>query len=268
MKYREFELGLSGVYSVVNGVKKYSLIIKRDKRVVYESSHEYEDEKTAFLFGEKLIKEIIKSGKDLNSVSQLDFEKSEYKIKSERKEINSYDKAKAKIKKCDKGNAIALFAILVINIVLIINMFISAIDSNSIIFSILSCSMSIIFVFVSYLNGFIYAEKGTTLSKRSKKVLSFAWLFQLFFGKGPALSAELLDSEKLYYKNWNPSSSILFICFEIVLGIFTISINKIFCVLYVAKIVLWIIIVSFSFVWKKTINFIRNQDEGFGYSER
>ena len=59
MKYREFELGLSGVYSVVNGVKKYSLIIKRDKRVVYESSHEYEDEKTAFLFGEKLIKEIF-----------------------------------------------------------------------------------------------------------------------------------------------------------------------------------------------------------------
>ena len=30
MQYKNFDLSLSGVYSVVNGVKKYSLIIKKD----------------------------------------------------------------------------------------------------------------------------------------------------------------------------------------------------------------------------------------------
>ena len=259
---------MSGVYSVVNGVKKYSLIIKKDDKIIYESSHEYENEKIAFSFGKKLLDSIIKSGKDLNSVSQFDFEKLEYELKANNESVNSYDKAKEKIKKCDIVNGILLLLILVINIVLIVNMFISDIDYNLMFISMLSCCMSIIFVFVSYLNGFIYPENGKKLSKKSKNALNFAWWIQLLFGNGPAPSIELLDDNKLYYKNWNPSSSILFICFEIVLGVFNIFINKLFSILCITKIVLWIIIIIYSFIWKKTIKFIKNQDEGFGYIRR
>lgn len=268
MQYKNFELSLSSVYSIVNRVKKYSLIIKKDDRVIYESSHEYENEKMAFSFGKKLLDSIMKSDKDLNSLSQFDFEKLEYELKANVKSVNSYDKAKNKIKKCDITNGILLLLILVINIVLVVNMFISNIDYNIMFISILGCCMSIIFVFVSYLNGFIYPENGTTLSKKSKNVLNLTWWIQLFFGNGPAPSVELLDDNKLYYKNWNPSSFILFICFEIFLGVFNIFINKLFSILYITKIVLWVIIIIYSFIWKKTIKFIKNQDEGFGYIRR
>lgn len=268
MLYKDFELSLSGVYSLVNGVKKYSLIIKKDNNVVYESSHEYENEKIAFSFGKKLLDSIINSNNDLLSLSQFDFEKLEYELKANNKSVNSYNKAKDKIKKCDVVNGILLLLILVINIVLIVNLFISDIDYNIMFISMLGCCMSIIFVFVSYLNGFIYPENGTTLSKKSKNVLNLAWWIQLFFGNGPVPSVELLDDNKLYYKNWNPSSSILFICFEMFLGVFNIFINKLFSILYITKIVLWIIIIIYSFIWKRTIKFIKNQDEGFGYIRR
>lgn len=91
MLYKGFELSLSGVYSVVKKVKKYSLIIKKDNKIVYESSHEYENEKTAFSFGKKLLDSIIKSNINLQSVSQFDFEKIAYELKNNKKSVNSYD---------------------------------------------------------------------------------------------------------------------------------------------------------------------------------
>lgn len=149
---------------------------------------------------------------------------------------------------------------------MISNMFILNIDQDMMGITIIACSMSFIFVFILYLNGFIYPEKGKNLSKKFKKVLNFAWWIQLFLGNGPAPSTEFLDDKKLYYKNWNPSSPIIFICFEIFLGIFNIILNKLCAILYITKIVLWIIIIIYSFIWKKANTFIKNQDDGFGYT--
>lgn len=265
MKYKDFEFMLSGVYKMERGVKLYSLIIKKDNEVMYESPHKYKNEKEAFSYGKLLIKSMINANIDLNNALPIDYEKMGYDIIASKKSVNSYDKAKENLKKCEIVNSVIMVLLFIINVVLLVSVFFTNVDFEVEMIGILTCVMSFIILIVLYLNGFVYPDDGVAMPEKGRKIVTIAWWIQLLFGNGPAPSTVILDEDRKYYKNWSAIVPLLMVFLEALIGGLSIDINELFKIFYLVKMVLWLVIALFSYIWTKNKKFIKLQDEGFGY---
>lgn len=212
MNYKNYTFKMSGVFTLKNNKKYYSLEIYQGENQIFKTDYIYENEKKAFKVAKKMVNQ-----------NRFDSE-------IIRENVNKEILKNNVVYQNSKINKFANIVIIISTILTIITCIITALGINEVnkgtkslglIFGILFVGFGILMSLMILYWG-IFAKGGYELNNKQRKIYSIMWWINLFVNNGPVLSYN--DQPfKDKQKGWYSSSGLVTLLLESFFGIFLIG---------------------------------------------